>query len=115
MKNLSDIKCEACRADAPLVTKEEMDEYLPMIPEWGLVEEDRVQKLTRTFRTSNYKETIRFVNGIADLAESEGHHPLLLVDYRSVTVWWWSHKIKGLHLNDFVMSAKTNGVFRNLS
>ena len=48
---------------------------------------------------------------IAELAEKEGHHPALLTEWGRTTVTWWTHKIKGLHRNDFVMAAKTDELF----
>lgn len=111
MENLSERKCEACRAGAPLATAEEIDRYLPVIPDWELIAEDGINKLMREFKTPSFIDTVKFINQLAELAEAEGHHPLMLVNYNRITIWWWSHKIKGLHVNDFVMSAKTDKIF----
>ncbi len=46
------------------------------------------------------------------LAEEEGHHPIILIEWGQVTVTWWTHKIKGLHRNDFIMAAKTDELYR---
>ena len=51
-----------------------------------------------------------FVQNVGDLAEAEGHHPGLLTEWGKVTVTWWSHSIKGLHRNDFIMAARTDEV-----
>ena len=53
-------------------------------------------------------ESLDFSNKVADLAESEDHHPKIVLEYGSVEVSWWSHKIKGLHKNDFICAAKTD-------
>ncbi len=45
---------------------------------------------------------------VGELAEEEGHHPALLTKWGRTTVTWWTHKIKGLHRNDFIMAAKTD-------
>ena len=111
MINLVNMKCEACRVGAPLATAEEIDQYLPVIPEWEIISEEGINQLMRRFKTPSFVDTIKFVNLIAELAEAEGHHPVILIDYNRVTIWWWSHKIKGLHVNDFVMSAKTDKIF----
>ncbi len=110
MTDLASIKCEACRPDAPKATDEEIQNHLPIIPKWKLIEEDGIKKLKRMVKTKDFVETMSLVNAIADLAESEGHHPMMLVEYSALTIWWWSHEIKGLHLNDFIMAAKTDKI-----
>jgi 4a-hydroxytetrahydrobiopterin dehydratase len=45
---------------------------------------------------------------VGQIAEEEGHHPSILTEWGRVTVTWWTHKIKGLHRNDFIMAAKTD-------
>jgi 4a-hydroxytetrahydrobiopterin dehydratase len=52
---------------------------------------------------------------VGELAEAEGHHPVLVTRWGSVTVIWWTHKIRGLHRNDFIMAAKTDALFARRS
>jgi len=111
MKKLSTQVCEACRADAPLLTQEEILSLMPEVEGWQITVEDDLQKLTRVFKTKNYRQSLSFTNDVAALAEEANHHPLLVLEYASVTVEWWSHKIKGLHKNDFIMAAKTSELF----
>lgn len=108
MSGLSQKQCEACRADAPLATREEVASFLPQIPEWRIVEVEKVNCLTRTFKFKNFEEALRFTNRVGGLAEAEAHHPAILTEWGSVVVSWWTHKIKGLHVNDFIMAAKTD-------
>jgi len=49
-----------------------------------------------------------FTNQVGEIAEAQGHHPAILTEWGKVTVTWWTHKIKGLHRNDFIMAAKTD-------
>ena len=56
------------------------------------------------------EKIVSFANKIADLAEQEDHHPEILIEWGKVTVTWWSHKIKGLHKNDFICAAKTDQI-----
>src|SRR5262249_11555034 len=56
-------------------------------------------------------QALAFTNAIGELAEAEGHHPALLTEWGRTTVTWWTHKIKGLHRNDFVMAAKTDELY----
>jgi 4a-hydroxytetrahydrobiopterin dehydratase len=109
-RNLSQMHCQACRKDAPLVTEEEIAELLPALSGWVLAEGEGVRRLERVFKFSGFADALAFTNCIGALAESEGHHPALLTEWGRVTVTWWTHKIKGLHLNDFIMAAKTDGI-----
>ncbi len=108
MEDLAGQKCEACRRDAPLVTSEQVKELHPKVSDWQIIEVDGVQRLTRTFSFTNFVEAIDFTNRVGAIAEEEGHHPAIITEYGSVTVTWWSHKIKGLHINDFIMAARTD-------
>jgi 4a-hydroxytetrahydrobiopterin dehydratase len=108
MSTLEESKCTACRADSPRVTDEEMAELKPEIPDWQTVERDGIPQLERVFRLKNFVEALEFTNKVGALAESEGHHPAILTQWGSVTVTWWTHKIRGLHRNDFIMAAKTD-------
>jgi len=101
--------CEACRADAPRVTESEVASLLKEIPEWKIIQnDDGVNQLTRTFQFDDFVSAQAFTNKVADLAESLGHHPKIVLEWGKVEVVWWTHKIKGLHRNDFVAAAKTN-------
>lgn len=108
MSALSQQRCEACRADAPKVSDEELAELMQQIPDWQPVVIDGVLQLKREFAFKNFKQAMAFSNRLADLAEAEGHHPGILTEWGKVTVFWWSHSINGLHRNDFVMAAKTD-------
>ena len=114
MEKLSTQVCEACRADAPLLTQEEITSLMAEVEGWQITVEDNLQKLTRVFKTKNYTQSLCFTNAVSALAEEANHHPLIALEYASVTVQWWSHKIKGLHKNDFIMAAKTSELFLNI-
>src|SRR5687768_12735758 len=103
MKSLKDIQCEACRRGAPTVTEDEKKELLPQIPEWKIVERDGEERLERVFTFPDFAGALAFTNRVGEAAEKEGHHPALLTEWGKVTVGWWTHKIRGLHRNDFVM------------
>lgn len=111
MTALSELTCEACNANARLLTKNEIDSLLLEISDWEVIVDDDIQKLKREFQTKNYKKSISFTNAVASLAESINHHPQIIVEYSSVTVIWWTHTINGLHKNDFIMASKTSDLF----
>jgi len=109
---LSEKTCTACRPGAPLATAEEIALFLPQIPEWNIIEVVGVKHLSRVYVFHSFVEALAFTNKVGALAEEEGHHPALLTEWGRLTVSWWTHKIKGLHMNDFVMAAKTDLLFK---
>lgn len=101
---LTQLKCEPCRGDTPPFTPEQTALYLPYVSgQWQLVEN---VKLRRTFRWRSFLRSMLFVNALAYLAEQEGHHPDVLINYTRVTVELTTHAIHGLSRNDFIMAAK---------
>ncbi len=112
MQSLTQKSCEACRVGAPLATDSEIEQMMPQIPDWQIIEVDGINQLKREFSFDNFLEALAFTNKVGELAESEGHHPALLTEWGKVTVRWWTHKINGLHVNDFIMAAKTDTLFR---
>ena len=105
------MRCEACRRDSPLVTPAEAAVLRPRIPEWSEEVHDEVPRLVRTYRLKNFREALDFAVRVGELAEAEGHHPIMLVAWGKVTVSWWTHAIRGLHRNDFIMAAKTDALY----
>jgi 4a-hydroxytetrahydrobiopterin dehydratase len=110
MTELTTKQCEACRADAPRVTAAQIVELSPQIPDWELLEVDGIQRLSRTYSFDNFEQALSFTNKVGALAEQEAHHPAILTEWGQVTVTWWTHKIRGLHVNDFIMAAKTDAL-----
>jgi 4a-hydroxytetrahydrobiopterin dehydratase len=104
-------KCTACRRDSPHATEAEIAELKPQIPEWTILEREDIPRLERVFRFQNFAEALRFSNRVGDLAEEEGHHPAILTEWGRVTVTLWTHKIRGLHRNDFVVAAKVDELY----
>ena len=111
MSKLSVERCVACRRDSPRVTAAEIAELRPEIADWQLLERDSIARLERVFHFPTFVDALAFTNQVGALAEAEGHHPALLTEWGRVTVTWWTHKIRGLHRNDFIMAAKTDALF----
>ena len=105
-------RCEACRADAPRVTEQELAELIKQIPGWAPIIRDEIMMLERTYSFSDYTQAVTFTNQVAEMADLEDHHPALLLEWGKVTVTWWSHKIRGLHKNDFICAAKTDELYQ---
>jgi len=111
METLVRMRCTACRRGEPTVTEAEIAVFHQQVPEWQLVERHGINRLERLFKFSNFAEALAFTNKVGELAETEAHHPALLTEWGKVTVTWWTHKIRGLHRNDFIMAAKTEQLY----
>ena len=107
-------KCVACRRDSPRVTDEEIAELHPVVSDWQLTELDGIKRLDRTFKVGDFAVAMAFAAQVGEASEQEGHHPRLTVEWGRLNIAWWTHKIKGLHRNDFIMAAKTDGIFGRL-
>lgn len=103
--------CVPCEIGGTPLTPDEIQTELRTLDtsDWQVIEN---KKLIKTFTCPNFKEALAFINRIGEAAEYQGHHPdLRLHDYKQVTVGWWTHKIGGLHHNDFIMAARTDQAF----
>ncbi len=112
MTELNQRHCEACTADATIFSEQQALQLLPQLPEWQIVERDQIPRLWRRYRFSNFVDALAFTNRVAEMAEQQGHHPDLLTSWGSVEVHWWSHKLKGLHNNDFVCAARSDQLYQ---
>ncbi len=110
MTALNQAHCEACKADAPKVSDAELALLIKEIPDWNIEVRDGVMQLEKLYAFKNFKQALAFTNSVGEIAEAEGHHPGLLTEWGKVTVTWWSHSVKGLHRNDFIMAARTDQV-----
>ena len=111
MVDLNGEKCVACRRDSPPVTQEEMDILHPLVSDWSLITENGIKKLDRDFSFPDFQQALDFTVRVGALAEDEGHHPRLVTEWGRVKITWWTHKIRDLHRNDFVMAAKSDTLF----
>jgi 4a-hydroxytetrahydrobiopterin dehydratase len=114
-QSLHEERCVACRRDAPRATVDDIAELHPQIPEWELIEVDGVPRLERAFKFRNFAEALAFTQAVGMAAEEDAHHPTILTEWGRVKVSWWTHKIRGLHRNDFIMAAKTDRLYNELS
>jgi 4a-hydroxytetrahydrobiopterin dehydratase len=102
--------CSACRRDSPRATLEEIQKLHLQVSDWGLVQRESILRLERKFRFSDFAEALSFTNRVGALAEAEGHHPAILTEWGQVTVTLWTHSIRSLHRNDFIMAAKIDSL-----
>ena len=111
MALLAELKCTVCQADDIPMDEAEIWKKLKSLPGWSVKEENGVKKLLRLFKFKDYLSALDFTRRVGLLAEEEGHHPMLVTEWGKVTVVWCTHKINGLHDNDFIMAAKTDLLF----
>jgi 4a-hydroxytetrahydrobiopterin dehydratase len=105
--NLTEKKCVPCEGGVKPFNRTEAEKYLNGSPGWAIAGD--VSKIEREFKFKDFKEAIAFVNRVADLAESEGHHPdINLFSYKNVKITLSTHAISGLSENDFILAAKIN-------
>jgi len=78
------------------------------LPNWELDDSKEIPKIRRRFKFENFSQALDFTNAVGNLAEQQGHHPRITTEWGRVKVTWWTHKIGGLHANDFIMAVKTD-------
>ena len=111
MSALEKDKCIPCHGGVTALTKDEIKSMAQEIPEWTIYDTDNIDMIERVFKFKNWKQAQAFAVKVGELAESEQHHPALLIEWGKVKVTWWTHAINGLHKNDFICAAKTDEIF----
>ena len=106
MNDLKQGECVPCRGGVPTLTPAEISELAPQVPQWRVLERDGVQRIEREFTFPDFRRALDFTVQVGELAEREQHHPDIHLAWGRVRVETWTHKIKGLHRNDFVLAAK---------
>lgn len=102
--DLSKKKCVPCEGGIDPFDKEKIAYYLPIVPEWKVIEDKRIDK---EFIFKDFKEALDFVNKVGKIAEAEGHHPnIYLHNWNKVKIELFTHAIEGLSENDFILAVK---------
>jgi 4a-hydroxytetrahydrobiopterin dehydratase len=112
-EELCNLSCEPCRKGAPRLSDEEIDALHKDVPTWGVVDFGDLPRLVKTFDFTDFAAALQFTDAVGGLAEEQGHHPAILTEWGKVTVSWWTHKIQGLHRNDFIMAARTDALYKD--
>ena len=112
MKELVKMKCSPCCMGDPTVPDKDISRFLSQLPGWKLLDESGIKRIQRVYTLENFIQALAFTKKVGELAEAEGHHPTLETAWGTITVTWWTHMIKGLHQNDFIMAAKTDDIYQ---
>lgn len=110
---LAERRVVALKKDTPPLETPEIFEWLEWVPQWRLEKLQGVNQLVRFYEFADISSAIDFSKLITEMADSANHHPVQQVEGSLVTMRWWSHSIKGLHLNDFIMAARSDELYRN--
>ena len=102
------MKCIPCEGGVDPIDRAGAQKYLPDVPGWNLSPDAKM--ITKEFKFKDFIGAINFINNVAELAETEGHHPDIKINYNKVTLDLWTHAIDGLSENDFIMAAKINEI-----
>ena len=92
------------------LTDAQIAQAVKRVPAWEVFEEDGIKKIRRTFPFKNFMEALAFTNMVGALAESENHHPSIQIEEEMVTVTFYTHKVNGLHDDDFLMAGKIDQI-----
>ena len=111
MTGLTRESCVACRGGVPTLTDAEIADLLPQVPEWKVAEVNGLKRIEREYRFKDFRQALDFTVEVGELAEREGHHPDVHLSWGRVRVETWTHKINGLHHNDFILAAKTDELY----
>ncbi len=111
MEDLAQMHCVKITAATPKLSAGEAENYLKSLPGWKIYEKDGEPRLEKAFKFENFDQALAFTKQVANAAIQEDHHPAILTEWGKVTVTWWTHRIRGLHLNDFIRAARTEHLF----
>ncbi len=109
MIDLASRRCVPCEGGVPPLDREEAERLRAAVPRWELDQDAKT--IRRTFRFKNFREALAFVNAVADIAETEGHHPDITIHYQRVPLTLTTHAIGGLSENDFILAAKIDRLY----
>lgn len=113
MPDLASLSCIPCREGADPLGSDEIAELHQEVAAWQVIERDEVKRLERTFSFPDFIMALDFTCDVGEMAEEQDHHPVLVTEWGAVTVTWWTHKIDGLHKNDFIAAAKTDEIYQD--
>jgi 4a-hydroxytetrahydrobiopterin dehydratase len=111
MQELLELHCEKLTSNSTHLDDQEINRLMTVLRGWNKLKLEGVMRLEKEYKFKDFAKAVAFTNKVARAADEEDHHPAILTEWGKVTVTWWTHKVKGLHRNDFIMAAKTDELF----
>ena len=110
MNALAEKECIPCKGDVPRLEGDELGRLASELgQEWKVVDD---HQLEREYKFKNFREALTFTNKVGELAESQGHHPDIILAWGKVKLTIWTHKVDGLTESDFILAAKADQLFK---
>ena len=110
ISDLATKACVPCRGGVPPIKGAELAALEKQVDGWNVIQEHH---LAKTFTFPDFREALKFVNRVGDLAEQQGHHPDLLLAWGKVEITIWTHKVNGLTESDFILAAKIDQLYKS--
>lgn len=107
---LKDKRCVPCEGGTPALDEATTSKLLGQVSGWSTLSEAGQPRLRKGFDFVDFLAAMAFVDKVAAVAEEEQHHPDFCVHYSRVDVTLWTHAVKGLSENDFILAAKIDGI-----
>src|SRR5438552_18169502 len=85
-EELVQMECVPCKGGVPTLTTKEIPKLKPQVPKWSVVTRQRIKRLERVFKFNDFAEPLAFTNKVGDMAESQRHHPAILMESGKVTI-----------------------------
>lgn len=98
-------KCIPCKIGTPPLPAGKISELILSCPGWQLEEGKRI---IREFKFKDFIEAKYFLDLIAEIAEEQGHHPDITLQFNRLKLAFTTHAAKGLTENDFIMARIIN-------
>ncbi len=111
IESLADRDIVLCKKGTPPLAEAEYAPLLIQLPGWDIVKVDNIERLQRTYFFEDPSDATAFSRFLSSMADEADHHPFLVPEQNRLTVIWWTHSIKGLHLNDFIMAARSDEAY----
>ena len=113
MKELADQKIKSYAKDEKPIPDQQVNDLLPSLPGWKIIERESIPRLEKSFQFKNFQDALDFANLVGVKAEEADHHPAILISWGRTAVSWWTHAVNGLHINDFILAARTELLFQD--
>ena len=111
MNSLADQDIVLCKKGTLPLTEPEYAGYVMQLPGWEVVTVDGIERLQRIYFFPDPTDAAAFSRFLSAIADEADHHPFLFAEENRLTAVWWTHSIKGLHLNDFIMAARSDEAY----